>query len=347
VVTVETRSPSGPESTILGPAMLEIPLILSKKPGAAMRKGTETLNTASIIQSILKRIVYPRHFWSGIMHQRAMAHTARVYDDSQLSLYAEILPGDFLNLGHFEDPGLQPQDITLRDIVRAQARHAELVAELIADSTSPVLDVGCGMGGLIRVMLAKGLSPVALSPDRNQIRHVRAKYPTVTIVETKFEDIPLDEHIHRYGTIITSESLRYLKLDRALPLMEKLLKPGGRWIACDSFRVGEERGRSGYVWADFERRMVRSDWRFVCQRDHTPNVVPTLRFVYMWGNDIARPGVRFAFRKLQRKHPRAYYILEEVIEAINGRLDQNLDLVNPDAFVAHNKYMLLAMEKTS
>jgi hypothetical protein len=36
--------------------MLEIPLILSKKPGAAMRKGTETLNTASIIQSILKRI---------------------------------------------------------------------------------------------------------------------------------------------------------------------------------------------------------------------------------------------------------------------------------------------------
>jgi len=67
----------------------------------------------------------------------------------------------------------------------------------------------------------------------------------------------------------------------------------------------------------------------------------------MWGNDIARPGVRFAFRKLQRKHPRAYYILAEVIEAINGRLDQNLDLVNPDAFVAHNKYMLLSMEKTS
>ena len=313
-----------------------------------MPEENKRLDAKSVIKSALKRSIYPQHIWNLINLQRRKAAPARAHDDPQLKLYAEIFPGDFLNYGYFEDPELQPHKISLNDILQAQGRNAELIVELIADRHSPVLDVGCGMGGLVRLMLNQGLSPIALSPDRNQIRHVKGRYPQLAVIETRFEDIPLEENIHRYGTIITSESLQFLNLAVSLPLIEKLLKPGGRWIASDCFRTGEERHRSsGQVWTDFEQRVFQSGWRFVFRQDHTPNVLPTLRFLHMWGKDIALPVVRFAFEKLQRKQPAAYYILEEAIKAINSKIEKNLDLIDPETFAAYTTYMLLAMERIS
>ena len=42
--------------------------------------------------------------------------------------------------------------------------------------------------------------------------------------------VTLAEHAGRYGTVVTSESLQYLDLDKALPLIATLLKPGGRLL---------------------------------------------------------------------------------------------------------------------
>jgi cyclopropane fatty-acyl-phospholipid synthase-like methyltransferase len=312
-----------------------------------MPKNDQKLSAQAILKSALKRSLHPRHLWALLNLRRSKPALARAYDDPQLKLYAEVFPGDFLNYGHFPDPALDPRQLSLNDIYQAQARNAELIVDLIADRSSPVLDVGCGMGGLDRLMLERGLNPVALSPDRNQIRHVKARYPQLTVIETRFEDLPLADHLHRYGTIITSESLQFLNLAASLPLMEKLLKPGGRWIACDCFRTGEERHRSsGHVWSDFERRVLDAGWKFVSRQDHTPHVMPTLRFLHMWGNDIARPAVRFAFEKFHAKQPASYYILEEVIEALQGKIHKNLDLIDPQTFAAYTRYMLLAMERT-
>ena len=312
-----------------------------------MPKENKRLDTKAVIKSALRRSFYPQHIWRLIKLQRRKADLARAHDDPQLKLYAEVFPGDFLNYGHFEDPDLPPNKISLDNILQAQRRNAELIVELIADRNSPVLDVGCGMGGLVRLMLEKGLHPVALSPDRNQVRHIKSKYPQLKVIETRFEDIPLEENMHRYGTIINSESLQFLNLEMSLPLIEKLLRPGGRWIVCDCFRTGEERHRSsGQVWTDFEQRVLESGWRFVCREDHTPNVMPTLRFLHMWSKGIALPVVRFAFENFKRKQPAAYYVLEEVIEAMKKKIDKNLDLIDPEIFAAYTKYVLLVMERT-
>jgi cyclopropane fatty-acyl-phospholipid synthase-like methyltransferase len=276
--------------------------------------------------------------------QRGKRSAKRAYNDSQLQLYSRILPGEFLHYGYFDDPETQPQDISLNDIYRAQLRYGELILAKIVDRDSPVLDVGCGMGGLSKLMLDQGLSPVALSPDRNQISHIRSTYAQVPVIESKFEDISCEEHKNRYGTIITAESLQYLDLDASLPLMEKLLKPGGRWIACDYFRIGEAKNRAQH-WDEVERRILQSAFRFTHQQDITLNVLPTIRYVYMWGNDIARPMLNFALGKLQTKQPGVYYILEETVETINRKVDRHLDVVNPNTFAAASKYMLLVMEK--
>ena len=306
----------------------------------------EKFKARKIIGSSLKRVIYPQHLWRVVKLQRGRKRVRQAHNDLQLKLYSEILPGDFLHYGYFDDPQIQPQDISLNDIHLAQLRYAELILEKIVDRSSPVLDVGCGMGGLIKLMLDRGLSPVALSPDKNQIRYIKSKYEQVPAIESKFEQIPCEEHMNRYGTIITAESLNYLKLDTALPLMEKLLKPGGRWIACDFFRIVEAKKRSEH-WGDFERRISQSGLRFVHQQDITLNVLPTISYVYMWGNDIALPVLNFFLENMRAKQPGVHYMLEEVIEMINKRAEIHLEVVNPDTFAANKKYMLLVLEKKS
>ena len=303
------------------------------------------LKTGSIIRSALKKVIYPRQLWRIIQLERGKKHRARTYDDPQLKLYAKILPGDFLHYGYFDDAKIQPQDLSLNAIYRAQLRYAELILEKIEDRESRVLDVGCGMGGLVKLMLDKGLSPVALSPDRTQVNYIKTRYPQVPVIESRFEDISSADHQNRYGTIVTSESLQYLNLDASLPLLEKLLRPAGRWIVCDYFRVGQTKERSGHQWNDFEQRILSSGWKFIHQQDITANVLPTISYAHMWGESIVRPLLDFALEKLQTKHPGAHYVLEETIEGINEKLDRNLEVVNPETFAANKKYMLLVMAR--
>src|SRR5204862_7574451 len=131
--------------------------------------------------------------------------------------------------GCVADPARQPEDVSRSDIVRAQARYAEVLIGQMRDRAAPVLDVGCGMGGLLPVLKASGFSPVALTADRTQIQYVRNTYPDVPTLHLKFEELAAPEHaehLGRYGTVVTSESLQYLNLDKALPLISSLLKPG-------------------------------------------------------------------------------------------------------------------------
>jgi len=302
-------------------------------------------NSRATIPGALKKAAHPKHLWKAIQLQRTKGSHARAYNDPQLKLIAQICPGDFLNYGHFENTELQARDITVNDILRAQTRNAELTVDLVVDRGSPVLDAGCGMGGITRLLLERGMNPVALSPDKYQILNLKSKYPQVPYFEAKFEDIPLEGNAHRFGTVITSESLQYLKLDRALPRLEQVLKPGGRWIAVDYFRVGEARDKSGHIWSEFQQHLTRAGWKIVYQQDHTRNVLPLLRYIHMLGNDVLRPLAEFVFAKLQQKQPGVHYLLEEVVEDLRAKIDKNLDQINPESFLAFKKYYLLAIEK--
>lgn len=53
-----------------------------------------------------------------------------------------------------------------------------------------------------------------------QVKHVSKKYKPVPVLDCRFEDMPVSGYENHFGTLITSESLQYLKLDEALPLMQ-------------------------------------------------------------------------------------------------------------------------------
>lgn len=298
-----------------------------------------------MVKSVIKRLVYPKHLWKVISLQRNRKKGDRAKDDAQLKLYAQMLPSGFLHYGYFKDAAVRPEDISLNMLEQAQLDYAIKLADLILDKESPALDIGCGMGGLIKVLKDKGMNPIALSPDRNQIAYISEKYPDVKNFECKFEDMPVAGYEQKFGTLITSESLQYLKIDKALPLMQTLLKPGGRWIACDYFRVGEATERSGHNWQLFEAALKEHGFKIVFEEDITPHILPTIAYAHMWGTRIALPLKEYLFSKLKTKQPGFHYALEHALTGIDASIAKNMETVNPQTFASQKKYVLLAMER--
>ena len=294
--------------------------------------------------SILRRLLTPWHALRVWRLERGRRRRTTVFDDSQLLFYAEFLPSGFLHYGYFDDPQQAPQDISLGALERAQHRYAEKLLELIKDRSGPVLDVGCGMGGLLRSLQAAGHRPVALTPDRNQAAYIRKQFPDVELIESKFEDVDAAALAGRFGTLITSESFQYLKLAQALPLIRQLLKPGGRWIVCDYFRAQDSATGSGHLWRDFVAALEQHGLRIVHQEDITRNVLPTLGFAQLMAQRLGMPLKNFGVRKLRAKHPGLYYACEEALATADGRIQRALRTIDPKVFAAEKRYVLLALE---
>lgn len=296
---------------------------------------------------VARRAVHPRHVVELLKRLPKQKHGTKAADDAQLRLYSEILPGDFLNYGFFDDPDIAPEKLSLHDIQQAQLRYGRLLVAQIRDRGGAVLDAGCGMGGLLNLLVEQGFSPTALTPNSKQIKYVSSRHPTVPMIHGTFEDIPTDKFRGRFATVIMSESFQYMNLSAALGVMEKILAPGGRWILCDYFRANDRARKSGHLWADFVPALEKNNWQIVSSRDITRNALPAVGYAYMWGRRVGMPIATFVLEKLRRKRPALHYLFEEVIEQSRAYLLDQLELVNPETFARDKKYMLLTIERTA
>lgn len=295
-------------------------------------------------RALVGRLLNPINWYRIYQLQRNRKRQPRVYDDAQLKLYHRLLPGDHLHYGYFDDPSVRPEDMSLNMIYQAQERYAALLADLIVKTDMPILDVGCGMGGLLGVLNRRGLQATGLTPDKNQSRHIHAHYPN-ELLECKFEDMPTDGFRGKFGTVITSESLQYLDLKRALPLVNQILAEGGRWIACDYFRSGAAAEKSGHYWDAFVRQLNEHGFELTKQTDITPHILPTIAYAHHWGAKILLPLLEFGEEKLQAKGPGWYFAIQDLLPAIHQKIDKNLTTVDPVQFAAAKKYVLMVIER--
>jgi MPBQ/MSBQ methyltransferase len=144
---------------------------------------------------------------------------------------------------------------------------------------NPVLDVGCGLGGLAAMIHKKNANVECLTPNRNQIEFINKTYPFLVTHNAKFENFSSET---RYGTIINSESLQYIALDKAFAKANKLLLPGGKWIIADFFRLDESAiSKSSQLLDHLHRKISEYIFRIAFEEDITLNVLPTLEFVHM------------------------------------------------------------------
>jgi len=310
-----------------------------------MMPQNKKVKIGPMLRKAVFRACRPDHLWQAISLQRNRKKTRRVFDDAQLQLYSEILPREFLHLGYFDDPDTAPEDVSLNSILNAQERYADLLLELVTDRENPVLDSGCGMGVLSEMLRKRGFSPVALTPDRHQIAHLQRKYPSIPSLHCKFEDLDPTDHTAKYGTLINAESLQYLDLDRALPLVEKIVRPGGRWVVCDFFRRDLEKTCSGHHYESFLSRLNAIGWRVSHHRDISAHIRPTLRFVHMLATRFGLPLFSFGTMKLNKKQPGLHHLLEPFLGELKSSLSSQLITIDPDAFIARQQYLQLVMER--
>ncbi len=255
------------------------------------------------------------------------------------------MPGDFLNYGYYDDPSIPPDQISLHHIQQAQIRYGQLLVNEIRDRHRPVLDAGCGMGGLLNLLVAQDFNVTALTPNHSQMKHIQVRHPHLSFIEGKFKPGTLREYGQRFGTVITSESFQYMKLEPGLKTLQHVLAPGGRWILCDYFRTAETKRRSGHQWAAFNEALVKYGWRIVSQRDITANVLPTLRYLHMLGERVGVAAADFIVGKLRRKRPALFHLTQEIIGDWRAYLTEQIETVSPEVFAREKKYMLMVMER--
>lgn len=303
------------------------------------------MNLSKELKQVVLKILNPFELRRVFKAQKNRKKMKRARSDAQLKLYSELLKGDYLHYGYFKDPDTRPEDVSFNDIEQAQDDYAKLFLERVEDRESPILDVGCGMGGLSNMLQKEGLNPVALTPDRNQIAYIGKKYPGIEIIQGKFEEIGVRENQGRFGTLITSESLQYLKLGPSLKIIDQILKPSGTWLVCDYFRKGAAHEKSGHPWPRFLEAIQKTGFDIAHQRDITPNILVTLKYAHMWANRIGLPIMNFTIDKFRTKQPGYYYLLQDLIEKIKHSADDGIEVVNPDRFQAEKKYLFLVIKR--
>lgn len=261
--------------------------------------------------------------------------------DLELYLYSKILKNDMLHYGYFEDTGIKPETISLQQLEDAQVLYSENIIQQIKDTESPILDVGCGMGGLAKMMSDKDLKVEVLTPNKNQIAHIQHKYPHLKHYKTKFEKLETE---NTYGTIIHSESLQYINLDDAFQKVEQLLYPTGRWIITDYFRLHSDGiNTSGHLLADFKVKLAEYGWKIVYEQDITPNVLPTLGFINMYVDRFLYPLKHFAYEKLRYKNAWLFSMTSDFQESIDKKIDKEMASIDVQKFVNEKKYMLFTL----
>lgn len=285
----------------------------------------------------------PIEWFRAYKFHKANAKFDKSQYDLELFLYSKILKNNMLHYGYFEDPDIKPEDISLKMVEDAQENYANNIINQIKDDQNPVLDVGCGMGGLAQMMHDKGLTVEVLTPNKNQIEFINHNQPYLTSHNCRFEDYSGEG---QFGTIINSESLQYIPLNQAFALVDKLLLPSGRWIIVDYFRTNDNGiNKSSHLLEDFLKHVEGHNWNIVYEQDITANALPTLKFANMYLERFLNPVKHFAYEKLRYKKAWLYYLTGRLRESIEKKIVKEQASIDPNKFANEKKYILFVLEK--
>lgn len=291
----------------------------------------------------LRPFINPVKWIKAGRYKRENAQYDKSNFDLELYLYSQVLKNDMLHYGYFEDTSINADAISLKIFEDAQIAYANHIIDQIKDKENPVLDVGCGMGGLANMMLKQNLKVDVLTPNKNQIDYIKSKNLDVESHHCKFEDM---ETSKQFGTIINSESLQYIKLKDAFDKVNKLILPNGRWIVVDYFRIHSDgKNQSGHMLEDFKTNVINNGWNISYEQDITQNILPTLRFANMYVDRFFLPIKHFAFEKLRFKQAKLYYLSEKLRNSIDKKITKERASIDTEKFLSEKKYILFALDK--
>jgi ubiquinone/menaquinone biosynthesis C-methylase UbiE len=103
---------------------------------------------------------------------------------------------------------------------------AEAVRWLLGDNPASVLELGAGTGKLTRVLADLGHDVHATDPDAAMLQILERELPGVPTAQASAEEIPLGDA--SVDAVVAAQAFHWFDLDRALPEIARVLRPGGR-----------------------------------------------------------------------------------------------------------------------
>ena len=279
------------------------------------------LTSTRVISEVLTRTFLPHHVVRRIGRRRRRRRFPTGLKNPQLGLYSQLLQGGFLHYGYFDDAGVPPERISFHDMQHAQLRYAQEILKLIDVPGAPVLDAGCGRGGILSLLEGAGFDATGLTPDVLEVEYIHRTNRGVPVLHCRFEDFPSDDYKGAFGAIIHAESIQYMNPIRVMPVVQQILAPGGAWIVADYFRTQPGGERSGWLWEDFRKRLDSEGFRIVHSRDITAHVLPTLGFAHLLATRLGLPLFDYTQGKVQSKSPGVHYVLENIFEGARRSLE--------------------------
>ncbi len=256
----------------------------------------------------------------------------------ELQLYATMFESDFLHAGYFRNIPIDPQDISLRMVTEVMQAYTDLVVERIAPGQR-VLDIGCGLGGLLRMLRERGIDATGLTPSAAHAESIRRRVPGVPVIVGSFEALDPASYRHAFDVAVSMESFHNVPLDAGLRNMREVVKPGGKWIVVDYYRLHEKTyNRSGHLLTAFREAISRHGLRVIEELDISENTVPTLAYAHCFASRIGLPLLDFGAARFFRKHPVLEYLLQDAFAEARGRL--RLDALDPKVAERDKRYFL-------
>lgn len=101
----------------------------------------------------------------------------------------------------------------------------EAAAWLVGQEAATVLELGAGTGKLTRELVALGHDVHATDPDPAMLKVLSRHLPDTRVSEASAEEIPLPDR--SVDVVVAAQSFHWFDLDRALPEIARVLRPGG------------------------------------------------------------------------------------------------------------------------
>jgi ubiquinone/menaquinone biosynthesis C-methylase UbiE len=102
----------------------------------------------------------------------------------------------------------------------------EAAAWLVGEQPVTVLELGAGTGKLTAELVALGHDVHATDPDPQMLTILEQRLPDVRLSVAAAEEIPLPDR--SVDVVVCAQAFHWFDLDRALPEIARVLKPGGR-----------------------------------------------------------------------------------------------------------------------
>ena len=269
--------------------------------------------------------------------------------DHVLKLYSESIRSPYLHYGFWDDPeSIDPNELTLDDMVKAQGRYIEHLASFIPEEVKTILDVGAGIGGNSSYLISKGYEVEALSPDEYQETVFKEEYDgQVKFHRSKFENFEPEK---KYDLVFESESACYIEIEPGWKTAQKTVRDGGYLLASDYFLYHNDGSGDWHIKASHDeknyiKKAEEYGFKLIKEFDQTENTMPTLDGAKALMERFIFPTLEFSSNYLGKNHP---FILKVIKKAFGKKVDdkmKQLSLLDSKDFKKYKRYMIYLFQQ--